>query len=510
MGMTGAPPASARAPLVSINRLPEAFHRFLEARAAWVIAGFSVVYWLATYHVAATKPLWNDEIVTRYVAALPFGSILRVLPTGIDTQTPLFYWLTHHTGANGDPVGLRLPGMAGLWIAALALYAFVARRTTRVRGLFAMFLPFLLAAGGYAYDARPYGLFLGAVSVTMLCWQMAIDTNRRPWTLLFLWAAASFAIALYYQGVLALVPLGVAELVRWRGKGKPDWPLWCAVLLAGFPLVLEFPLMRALKSAMSDFWTQPKILGSTYEFFVTFMSPALPLIAALLVAVLLGISLYRSRSFDTPPLASEAIPEVAAIAASVALPLLYVLVGLYTGAFTPRYAIAGVWGICAGAGYVLSRHRAVAACCVLLALLHFAALETLKLRKTEHPRAIHPPMYSEQLPIVMSGPNEFIEANYYAPPDIAARLYYISEPQMARHYVNTSVVDLVSRRLLGIAPLHVASYAEFMSQHPRFLVVYRREEVFGWILQKLREDGATITLRNQVEDEIVYEVQSKP
>ena len=470
-----------------------------------MVIGFSVLYWAATWHVASTKPLWNDEIITRYLVSLPMGQLLRVLPSGIDTQPPLFYFLTSLTGSGGDPTGLRLPSMLGMWMAALCLYAFVSRRTSRVCGLFAMLLPFLLYSGIYAYDARPYGLLVGSVALTALSWQTAARETRRPWQLLLLWAAASFTVAIYHQGVLALVPLGVAELVRWRQNGKPDWPLWGSVLLSGFPLVLEYPLLRSLKAAMADFWTQPKILGSTYEYFTTMLGPALPLIACLLLAALLGLILYHGRSFDPIPLRPEVVPDLAA-AAFVVLPVLYVLEGLYTHAFTPRYAIAGVWGICAGMGFLLSRHRAVAALCVLVTAAQFAALEGLRLRKTETPRTVHLPPQTEQLPVVMSGPNEFIETRYYAPPDLAARLYYISEPELASRYVHTSVVELNSRRLLQIIPLNVARYADFTSQHPVFLVVQRHDEVFAWILQKLKDDGATITLRNLVDDETVYEV----
>ena len=131
---------------VSRRRPLRPLHELLEVRAWWIVLGFSVLYWAATWHSASTKPLWTDEILTRYMVSMPLAELVRTLHYGIDTQPPLFYFLTRLSGGGGDPVGLRLPGMVGMWVAALCLYTFVARRTSRVCGLFAMLLLFLLVS----------------------------------------------------------------------------------------------------------------------------------------------------------------------------------------------------------------------------------------------------------------------------------------------------------------------------------------------------------------------------
>jgi len=482
----------------------------VEHYAGWLVLGFSAVYWAATYHAASTLPLWNDEIVTRYMVALSRAALIEALKAGADGQPPLFFFLTGLAGSNGSPVGLRLPGMIGMWVAGLCLYALVSRHASRTSGVFAMLLPFLLGTRPYAADARPYGLLLGAVALTCVCWQAAADappgTPPRRWLLPALWIAATFTVSISYYGILALAPLGIGELVRWRQKGRPDLPVWAALALSAFPLALEFPIVRGLKATLPVFWSRPKLLGSTYQYYQTILEPAAPLAAALLIAALL--TLYFSRNSSGGSLRLPAAHQIAAVAAFAVLPVMYVLAGLYSGAFVPRYAIAGALGICAGLAYVISRHRALAAGCTLLAFAQFVTLEARQLRKVTPLRTIDLPHTpgTESLPVVISAPNDFIETSYYASPTLAARLYYIAEPELALHYVDTDVVDLVARRLAQIRPLHVVSYAAFTAAHPRFLVVHWREQEFGWLLAKLHDDGATLQLINLAGDESIYEV----
>ncbi|PWT99259.1 MAG: hypothetical protein C5B51_27550 [Terriglobia bacterium] len=485
------------------------FPEFLETHARWVVIGFSALYWAATWHTASTKPLWNDEIVTRYIAGIPgIRELLKTLSTGIDGQTPLFFLVTRLTGANGSPLGLRLPGMIGVWTAALCLYAFVSRRTYRACGLFAMFLPLLLGTAAYAHDARPYGLLLGGAAATLLCWQAAAENQRRRWTVLLLWAAATFTVAISYYGVFVLVPLGIGELMRWRQNGRPDLVVWSALALALAPLAIEYPVMRALKASIGVFWLKPKLLGATYGYYETMLAPAASLAAGLLVVALLRPVLFRASFAKPQPWPRAAVPELVAIAGVTALPVLYVLSGLVTGAFVPRYAIVGMTGFCAGVGFLLYHDRTLAALCVVVAGLQFAGLAGLQLRKTEVPRVLHLPPESgpDRLPVVLSGPNEFVETRYYASPELAARLYYVADPPLALQYAETDSVDLVAQKLTRIAPVQVENYTTFTSRHSRFLVVYRRYEVFGWILNKLQDDGASIALRSLGDDETVYEV----
>src|SRR5215467_6727500 len=81
----------------------------IEKNWLWCIAAFSCIYWSATWHAASTKPLWNDEILTHYLATLPsWTDLWHALLNGGDQQTPLFYAVTRFTGAGGQPWGLRL------------------------------------------------------------------------------------------------------------------------------------------------------------------------------------------------------------------------------------------------------------------------------------------------------------------------------------------------------------------------------------------------------------------
>jgi hypothetical protein len=483
----------------------ERIARFLEARWLWCLAAFSAIYWAATWKTAVSKPLWGDEIVTYYVASQPtWADVWRALLMRADQQTPLFYLVTRIAAAIGGPAGLRLPGMIGMWLTALCLFAFVARRAGRVAGMTAMLAPFLLGSAPYAYDARPYGLLMGSAAAMLLLWQLAADGYHRKAALPWLWAAAAFTASIHYLGGLALAPIAVGELVRWKQNRKPDWAVWLVLVFAVAPLALTLPVIRAAASAGARFWAPPRLLGSLNEFYTVMLAPA-----ALLAAGLILIALF------TGAFAPEALPlkppcrrDVSVLGAFLSLPVLYVLAGFRLGVFVPRYAIVATLGVSAGLAFLTAGKRSVAVLTLLLTAGQFAVLEVRRLAKTETPRQLHLPEdeASRGLPVVMSGPNEFLETRYYAPPTLAARLHYISDPALALRYADTDSVDLAVRKYAIIAPLQVDSYTGFLAAHSRFLVVHRKEEVFGWILQKLHDDGATITLRNLADEESVYEV----
>ncbi len=485
-------------------------HDMLEQRAAWGIAVITAFYLVSIFKIAATKPLWTDEIITRFLVALRPADLIRALKAGTDGQPPLFYFLAGLAGRTGSALGLRLPSIVGMWVAGLCLYVFIARRGSRVCGLFAMLLPFLLGSGAYAYDARPYGLLVGATAGSILCWQAAADGTARYWTVPLLWATATLAVSVSYFGTFILIPLGVAEVIRWCINHKADLAMWSALALAAIPLAVEYPIIRSLRGSWQVFWAPVTPLGSLGEFYLILLEPAWMIGVGLFLT---GLALlFRQNDTSTQkPLVAQSAPELALVISFAALPVLYVVAGLRTGAFVPRYAIVGVIGIALGAAYLAARDRTVATVCVLLAAAQFALLERWQFRFREMPKAIHlsREISSESWPIVMSGPNEFLETTFYAPAELATRLTYIAEPALALRYVKTDSVDLTHERLARVAQLNIRRYAAFVASNPRFFVIQRKGEPFGWLLNKLRDDGALITLREFNGNEVLYDVKTR-
>src|SRR5262245_3573675 len=79
---------------------------------------------------AHEKLFWHDEIFTLTLAALPLREQWAALLQGVDAHPPLFFAITRlcYRLVGDGHIAMRLPGMAGVMIAALSVAAFVRRR----------------------------------------------------------------------------------------------------------------------------------------------------------------------------------------------------------------------------------------------------------------------------------------------------------------------------------------------------------------------------------------------
>ena len=143
---------------------------------------FGAIYGIATFVVAARRPLWNDELYTYHFARVPdLADLWRALQTGADQSPPLAYLLTRASldlfGTSA--VAIRLPEVVGFFVFSVCMYVFVARRTNELYGVIAMLLPSLTAAYYYASEARAYALVLAFGALALVCWQLATEGVRR-------------------------------------------------------------------------------------------------------------------------------------------------------------------------------------------------------------------------------------------------------------------------------------------------------------------------------------------
>jgi hypothetical protein len=88
------------------------------ARKPWLnIFVLAMVFLACTSVRALRRPLWFDEILTRYIAALPsFGAIYKALADHTESSPPLFHLVSKVSasalGWNG--LGLRFPQWLGI------------------------------------------------------------------------------------------------------------------------------------------------------------------------------------------------------------------------------------------------------------------------------------------------------------------------------------------------------------------------------------------------------------
>ena len=145
---------------------------------------------------------------------------------------------------------LRLPAFAGYLLMQFCLYFFVRNMAGRRAGLVAMAIPALTWTMYYSTEGRPYGVLLGSYAMAALCWQIASrragpPASARVWPLVGLAAALALTLNVHFYGVLLLVPVCGAELVRTLVRRRLDGGTLAAIGVGVASLVATIPYIKA-------------------------------------------------------------------------------------------------------------------------------------------------------------------------------------------------------------------------------------------------------------------------
>jgi len=479
----------------------------MSARRLAVAAGAVALYVAAVGSLTARAPLWNDELYTWYFAQLPtLRDVWDGLATGAE-QLPIVYYAVVRTSlflfGDGE-VALRLPSLLGFLLACASVFVVVARRTSVPFGAAAALVPLASGAATYAWEARPYALVLGFAASAVLCFQLRADGVRPGWAVWGLALSLAAATAMHYYGVLVILPIALAETVRWRMRGTLDGGVVAALFAALVPLAVAIPLLEEARRYRGAFWTEFD-LGSAPEFFVfllradVFQPSRIPtwLGIAFTVVVVGGalvVLLQRPRSAQL---------EVAAGVGFLLLPLAGVVVGeAVTGAYVERYVLSAVLGpallvplalhrVAAGRRWV-----AVAACallavwfCVLFQYWHRDIGVDLN-RRERLEAFLERNAVPTGLPVGVAHPHDFFELAHDAEPTVAGRLVRLSDPERSLRITGSRSAEDGLVVLAGFAPLDVVPYEE--QRAPLLLLRTVRGEAEDWIDRALEEDGARL------------------
>ncbi|MCC6139558.1 MAG: glycosyltransferase family 39 protein [Nitrospira sp.] len=445
---------------------------------------FSIAYFATTSVLAMRKPMWNDELFTYFIAQAPtLSGIWAALLTGADQSPFPFYVLARWSMAlfGVNEWALRLPEMVGVWGAAVGLFFLVKRRSSALYGFTAMMCLLVTNAQFYSYEARPYGLVLGFAMVAWVCWAAAAEEKGRPWSLIGLWGSLSAVVGSHYYGVFVFVPLGIAECVRLYRTRRPDWLLWTAIVGGLLPLGFLWPLIQQARGYSRGFWAIPSWKGipDTYS---TLLMPAPLLFMLLLIGAGVVAYLQQGNSARRPVSALPTIPdhEWGAALAFAALPVIGVAVTLYTtGAFTARYALPTVLGISVLVSLTLFRlgngRVLLGVAGGVLAVAGFAML-TLRALPYTAASAVDPVAEflavsaTDELPIVVSDPHNFMMLAHYAPRGLSSRLVYLADPDASLRHMGHDTMD---RGMLDLNPwfrMNVKDWRAFQQSRGRFLL----------------------------------------
>lgn len=322
------PRAQARLGQVTIDRL-----------AISLFAVLSLVYFVQATTLAAHAPFWMDEILTLWTARLPdLASIWAALARGAEFTPPLYDWFIHAMQQAGvsSALGLRLPSIVAIYIAALATGAIAQRHAGTAPAALAAGI--VLASGlfGYAVQVRPYALVTAAFACAL-----ALYDQRQPLSKPRLAAIAlllALAIGLHFYALLLVGAMALLELVRARGEGRPvSRGLIAALAVASSSILAWLPILMAARAfsgadtGAPDYYAQPVPLALVRTYAMLLGGLTLPLAGMLAASTLVP---GKATQLRTTALVMSAVPlGVFAFALVV------------SHSYADRYALVGGIGI---------------------------------------------------------------------------------------------------------------------------------------------------------------------
>ena len=464
------------------------------------------------------RGFWYDELFTFHMTQQP--SVWKALVGGADVNPPLGYLIIRafQSVFGSSELVTRMPEGLGFFLMSICLYRFVARNSSAVFGYVAALLPWCSGAYYLANEARPYGLMLGFAGVALVCWQEAAERERaRTWFLIGFTASLSAAALSHCYAVLIFIPFGIAEIVRQFERRHFDGKMWAALIAPTACTGFYFPLLASMKPYVYDNYFFKVSWTAIPEVYGFYLGPVLWPLA--IGALLMTVPAFTAKSAPFDDVGAGAPPrsvrwhEWAVAGGFTILPCVAVVLAKSMGSqFFPRYAATGVLGfglllalslrwrgtperttgwVATGflVGYCVAFGQWLYPIMNVTPSAEKASLE--KMERRQSPFDIRP-----ELPFVAANGIHFFEIDHYGASSVTARLYYLVDRDSALEYTQADIFDSGFPVIMRWFPMHgkLAPYKEFVRQHPKFLVYGSYLFPNDWLLKKLIDDGATVSL----------------
>lgn len=481
---------------------------------------FSLAYFSHCLALVRRKPLWNDELFSLYLSQFEsFSALIDTLRLAADQQPPLFYLLTRLSLSipGGTQVAIRLPEIAGVWIACLCVYAFLRRRTGPLAALCGLLTMTMGRPLYFAAEARPYGLVLGVFGVLLLCWQAAAEERRRRW--LPLLAICVFLLgSLHYLAPLALAPLLGAEAWRRYQTGRWDWPVLLALGAGAAALLVYVPLLLEIRKFSTVFWSQPTF-AAAIESTATLYFPPYPLLLTLLLLALApaGWIFVNARSAGALTPREACLVCGLVLMAVVGPPLIHEAAGGYVFRYVPFLSMG--WALLAG--WVVSRleggRRLVMPAILAVFLAGSAATVYFQrnLQMPDHgalPQTLLQGLLARQPApslVLVDSPLTFLEFWHGATEQERQRIRYAVSPEAALRYTGTDSPEQSLARLARTIALPAMDPRELPVGEPFLLLRTRRPP--SWIGAALaRHSARQEIMEEEGRAQLIRVTQSSP
>jgi hypothetical protein len=503
--MVGAKPAIARC----------GFARVMLVVFVVLTAAISLVW-------SHNKMMSQDELYAfhtdsvRSVAELV--EVQRVWPISLD---PLLVHLLSHEGMRVFGVGafaLRLPALVGFLLMQICLFFFVRDLAGERAGLVAAVFPALTATLFYSAEGRPYGLMLGLYALALLCWQVAVrksGDSGRSWALVGLAVAIAATINAHYFGVLLLVPICGAELVRTVLRRRVDWAVVGAICMGMTGFVGTLPFLKAAGEFKKNYYngggiSLHDITRAYRSIFVDYtqMSMAVQHVA---MAVLVGfavmlvwgcVRVMRRGAVLVP------VAEWVAIGTLAALPFCgYLLARFVTHSIEVRYVLGAVVAISAMVAVAMSEWmRRDEVFSAVVAVLLGALIGTGVVRVHDERRASTSTMAALVLPaeakralnasadgtLYIQDMGWFLTASYYEPDaDVRTRLALVYSSDEELRWDKHDTMALTAMHMQHFTGFRIVPY-EMVRGLPGEHVFMLIHSGWNFTDEAFAEDGARV------------------
>jgi hypothetical protein len=472
----------------------------------WLVLAALTAFYLLVISIGNRRYVWFDELFTYDIARSASLQQLWYRVLHFDCNPPTVYLLSRFSMAifGPTPFGLRFPSMVEFYIGSMAILLYVRRRVGLAFAAVAVLMSWAVGPTlYYAVEARAYALMFMSFACLLLCWDTAVNTKPRG-AALFGISISTLALAgAHVFAPFTLFGFVVAELVRFRRRKIPDYPLWAALLLPMLAMLLYIPLIRLYGGIV---FPAPASYNTIVIFFEdTFGAPimAFVLLAALLMPV-------RQRPETVQP---RFLPEEFALLAWMFIsPILLNLVLMRRhGMFYNRYSVASQVAILTALAIFLAyrvrlnRLPAYAALAVLaLAILKDQVWHPLLYPAPEQTGALA--AVQPNLPMVVGEGQTFMEMNQRENQAFLNRLYFLKDPQASLQYAHTNYFQEFEEpdvmRDAGFPfTANVESYSDFVRRHTQFLLLANPKD---WVVPKLLSNGASVAFLGDYSGALPY------
>jgi hypothetical protein len=483
--------------------------RWLE-RWKWpVLALLTVLYFSGNFAASFSKPMWLDEYFTFDVAKLPTAAEeWRALMAGADHTPPLFQFATRGALelAGMGRIGLRLPAALGFWVMCLCLFLFVRQKLGTVAGFTAFLAPMLTKAEEYAFEARGYGLMFGFCGLAMLAWQ-----RRWVWWFAVFMGAATLC---HPYSVFILLAFAAGEAVRaWQNR-RIDWWMNAAFAASLIPIAMFSRILaeaRNLNKTGLEIATWASLKEVYTEMFEPFWTCAMVIAAITLLAIFLKpaaetreeVGLRKIPDHELTMGIAFLLLPAPIVAATIAI----------RGYFSFRYAAVSVIGVALVLVFAIAASgrcgRWLMPATMLVLFAFWAKAERARFHYLEMPRT---PTYESvnrsNLPVYVEEPFVYIDLAHRWPSELARRLRYVADPVLSDKYRSAATIDYTLINIAPYTPLTLEDYQTLRRSGRDFLLYYSPGR-YGWLLNRLVEDGVHIELLEQRGLQMIYRVTQK-